>query len=665
MAVPSWARGNGSRLAAHERLLLSCRPGGPEALLAAAVPATFLSSRASERTREGIARFWRPVLVMYFTGWGATNPQLEWAVPFYEPRAGSTRPVVLFRVPTRAEAAESEQDLESLLVGDPGPHRFGYVLSSEPSAAEGLGFERHHPATAKLKQDVADFGEIATIGDLFDLPDPSIIVQQAKGKGELCTAQQPGAVRVVRGADLHRDGTIRVADGQATYAVVATEKQLKAGDILLRAHGWSTDSQIPVVEVTEADLPLASSGTVIVLRPKGGLGLDEQDLAAAAYYLRSPTARRLINAERSNRLSLARSELQRVRVPKADESLNAALADLNDAVREFDHWRMEAQDALENAFTEESVRAMRAHLVNKGRLLRLRHEAAALIDDSSFVVRTRYPYPVAFRWRRAEAALSADHAADAFDEVLGAVEVLLCFLALVSLALAYERGIGLEARKIFTEGLRKKGGPTFGTWRLVLEKIGESPDIGALPDSHPLRDLWRAVADPGFQDRARYLLDLRNADAHLIGPDSTELPHVVDRAVQSLQDLLNSVSFLADLTLAEVTRTGWDSLTKTGEVTYRELVGDHPVVRTRRIPYPSPEVERGSLYLLDGEQRLYLLRPYLTGRICAACRTWATFHVGDAKGSPVTLKSMGCVHTAEDTTLRDTLKRVGLLPADK
>ncbi|OHV61343.1 hypothetical protein BCD48_40015 [Pseudofrankia sp. BMG5.36] len=78
LAVPSWVRGKGARLAAHERLLLSCRPGGPAALLAAAVPATFLSSRVSERTRDRIARLWRPVLVAYFTGWDPTSPHLEW-----------------------------------------------------------------------------------------------------------------------------------------------------------------------------------------------------------------------------------------------------------------------------------------------------------------------------------------------------------------------------------------------------------------------------------------------------------------------------------------------------------------------------------------------------------------------------------------------------------
>ncbi|OHV61347.1 hypothetical protein [Pseudofrankia sp. BMG5.36] len=199
----------------------------------------------------------------------------------------------------------------------------------------------------------------------------------------------------------------------------------------------------------------------------------------------------------------------------------------------------------------------------------------------------------------------------------------------------------------------------------MLVKIGGSADIGTLPDSHPLHDLRRAVADPGFQDRTKYLLDLRNDNSHLVGPDPTELPHVRDRAAQSLQDLLTSVSFLADLTLAEVTRTDWDSLTKQGQVTYRELVGDHPVVRTQRIPYPSPEVEPGSLYLLDGEQRLHLLRPYLTGRICADCRTWSTFHIGGAKGGTVTLKSMGCGHTADDATLRSAFQQVGLLPAGK
>ena len=485
LVAPAWVRAKGSRLSAYEKLLLDCQPGGPGALMAVLVPATFLTSRFSERTREGVARFRRPVLALYSTDpVPGVHPGFEYAAVFYRPRAGSTHPLVLFRVPPRV------------------------------------------------------------------------------------------------------------------------------------------------------------------------------DLAIVTHYLRSPAARSLVNAERSSPVRLMRSELSRVRVPKPDGSLRKALTSLDEAAIQFARWQSEAADVLQEAFAGTPVRTIRARIIERGRTLRLRREAAGRLDDPSSIARTQYPYPIASRWRRADTAVSTEKSVEALREVLETAEVLLCYLALVSLALARPNGIGLGLRKSLRAKV-KQGGPTFGTRRTALSQVGASQAVGALPDNHPLHDIWRAVADPDFQGRAKELNELRNSFSHLGGPDITELPEAVDRATEALKDLLRSVSFLADLRLAHVTATRWDSLAKKGKIGCRELVGDHPVVPTQSLQYDSPDVECDSLYLIDGEERLHLPRPYLTTYVCRTCRTWSTFHIARGDGSSFSLKDLEGGHTVT----ADALKAEGLREA--
>lgn len=53
-------------------------------------------------------------------------------------------------------------------------------------------------------------------------------------------------------------------------------------------------------------------------------------------------------------------------------------------------------------------------------------EAATLLDDLGHTVRTRFPLPVAYRWRETEARMSAGDQQAAYSTVLETAEVLLC-----------------------------------------------------------------------------------------------------------------------------------------------------------------------------------------------------------------------------------------------
>jgi hypothetical protein len=125
--------------------------------------------------------------------------------------------------------------------------------------------------------------------------------------------------------------------------------------------------------------------------------------------------------------------------------------------------------------------------------------------------------------------------------------------------------------------------------------------------------------------------------------------------------LFQAASFLLDLPLIHVTAVGWDSLQKLATVSYRELMGDHPVVPTSNITYDEPGIEVGSMYMIDGQRKLHLLRPFLTGRICPKCRNWSTFHTEGTSKGEVSYKSLEHGHPIKDTALDGSLSLVGLI----
>ena len=399
---------------------------------------------------------------------------------------------------------------------------------------------------------------------------------------------------------------------------------------------------------------------VITLRPKKPLTNPERVLILG--FLRSRLASDLTEAAVDGGIHLTWTGLRELHIPQPDEAVITALDDLARAASLFEKWRSEAQTLLDSAFTDESAAGTRARIVGDGRNIRLRSDAAALLDDAGYTFRTRLPYPLAYRWREVEAAVSARSFKAAYEAILAAAEVLLCYAATVGLAVAFETEVRLGAVKMIHDKLQEAAsGLGIGDWTTVLTQIRDGKAARRAPDGNPIIELRALLADSGTVDAVRRLTERRNDESHLRRADLLDLPAAVDISLADLTTLYQAASFLSDLPLIHVTAVHWDSFQKIATVSYRELIGDHPVVPTRTITYDQPGIEVESLYIIDGQRMLYLLRPFVIGTACPKCRNWSTFHIDGIANRKVSFKSLEHGHPMEDPTLDYALKHVGLL----
>ena len=644
----------------HEIAILNCAPDGPDSLLAVLTPAGMWTSPSSRAVREELGNRWKPVLLIYVAGaLPGVHPSMLLAAAFLRAREAQDCLLRIFRVPPRLDDGAIARDFRRLLRQGGGSTQFGYVLRELPQPGDNLSFERHDPGLAARRAELAVMGSSTTIAELFEFAPYGIHSAQAR---KLLQETPPqGASRVITGRDLQRDGVIAAPDEDATRWVSVSEGlQLRAGDILLQRVFVPNDRYgLRAVEVTEEDLPAVANDTVITLRPRRPLSAPERILILG--FLRSPLARQLAVAA-GGEVHLSRDVLKEVHVPQPDEALSTALDDLARSAALFAGWRAEAHALLESVFADDSAAGTRARIVGTGRKVRMRSEAAALLDDAGYTFRTTFPYPVAYRWREVEAYVSARSFKSAYEAILAAAEILLCYAANAGLAIARESGIELGAMTMIRNRLKPGAhGLGFGDWITVLKEIREGKAARNVSGDSPIADLGSFLADSGVGAALKRLSDRCNDESHLRRTELMDLPAAVDAALADLSTLYQAADILSDLPLIHVTDFHWDSFRKRATMSYRELIGDHPVVPTRTITYDQPDIEVGSTYILDGQRRLWLLRPFLAGLMCPKCRTWSTFHIDEMGDGKVVYKSLENGHTIEDVTLDETLAHVGLI----
>jgi hypothetical protein len=361
---------------------------------------------------------------------------------------------------------------------------------------------------------------------------------------------------------------------------------------------------------------------------------------------------------------LTASTLAALPVPIPDHDMQAAMAAVHYALTRAEEWRLEAASLLDSVFDDPTAAASRVRILTESRMLRSRIEAADALDDFGHRVRTLYPHPIALRWRRIEAgAVSNDGPTDSqYRDVLHAAEVVLAYLANVSLALARECGQDVGALTTIRENLVRGRGPGLGDWVAVLDEIA-GRRFRMVDELIGLGDLREFIQKDGVREVIRALRDRRNDESHVRGVDALDLPSATAQAQSELTTLLVAADFVVDLPMVLAEADEWDELSGQGKVIYRQLSGDHPVVPVQSMA-SGRRVERHSLYLIDGERRLHLLRPFLIAMQCPICRNPSTFHIDRVTSAGPEIKSLEDGHTTTRRDLQNSLVRAGLLEPD-
>ncbi|NEE23027.1 hypothetical protein G3M58_93330 [Streptomyces sp. SID7499] len=638
------------------------QPPSDSAILGLLLPASLVTSRRHQSLRAAMTRKWQPASVVYSTGAFPELHASEQLVLLYL-RARSAQPRVhAFRVPRTGDWRGIEQELTQLLALQAGSTTHGYVMSPPWTATVNWRFD---PAAAATPQPV-DRGSDApttvgrmsrTFGDLFERVNTA-----RKDAFPHLSADAPGAVRLLRFRDFSGTGTLVPAEEtDAVWAAVPPERQLQAGDIVMQSVLHQSTTRGPAVAVIDQeDLPAALEGSMnLAFRLKQPV--EEHYLRLLAAYLNSPVLQGYAVGATIRRIRW--KNLENLPLPTPDEAVANALDDLNTVRQRTLSWHSEANALRQSTFTGRDHEAARQRIITEGRVLRLRVEAAAQLDDSGYIYRTTLPYPIAMRWRNVEAKASIDSApGPAYQAALDTAEILFCYCALVAAALTYQEGVTIPRMAAIRSRLSSGGtAPGFGDWVAVLQELPSAIKHLGVPTNHPVTEFASFGVDQNVVDARVRLYALRNDESHIRRADELDLPGVLQTALADLRFLLERALFLADLPLVDVTSVRWDSLRKHASVEYHRLMGDHPIVPISTSEQHHPGLEVGSLYVIDSERRFHLLRPFLMRQLCPRCRAWLTFHIDRLEKQKVVLKSLEHGHLLKDSSTRGALQHVGLL----
>lgn len=635
----------------QEEILLGCSAPDSDAKLFVLLPASALRNERSRPFRAALMAEWGVTDVIVMQGVIAgIHSAFECVLLGLRPAAHADQTTRFFNAghPKDTDASKVIADFARLQRMKGGQTELGYVFRGGIEEGESLDYSLRDPKLDAKRNDLAHFGRTVALEDLFE------VRRTVQRDTVTFSSHSEGAARVVSGRDIVR-GALADESGEAQWAAADPRHLLRPGDFLTPAITRGSDrGGFKVVAHAADDGPTIAGPNVLVLRPRDSVPTEIIDFAVA--YLRSPVARRLHFG--ANRNVVLGRDFDQLAVPVPDDEILTALRNLRDAQRNFLEWADEAAAVIDSIFEYPSVREARPRIIEAGRRVRWRSREARSLDDPDFAVRRAFPYPIAHRWRVMEAALSgASTPGVGYASILDAAETLLAFLAQVTFVLAQTANIEVKAKQAIRSKLRGGSGPSMGDWASVLQEttakhFGEAQ--GALVEISGMFRLQEVEAA-----RVR-LSGRRNDEAHNRRVEAVDMKAETEAALADLRTLTKAADFLVDMPLRHVTDTSWDSFARRATVTFREMVGDHWVVKSQTTLVPTNEIESNSLYVVDPEGHWHLLRPYLVVRDCPQCRTLSTFHVDAVKSGEVRLKSLENGHTILDSRDLETLASVGI-----
>lgn len=564
-----------------------------------------------------------------------------------------------FKCPSLSDIEEQDivADFKRLLRQGGGTTEFGYVLRDPPPLDAPLSYDLHHPDLAERRDEMVHFGELRRLDKLVDIhrglmPD---------SKEDLPRGSSTRGVPFIEPRDIRLDGTLVPQDTRYRIEVPPKDR-LESGDICLR--GIVTHSErMAVVEVTEDMLPLAAASGVLILRPKPRMTDEDRELLLA--YLRSKRALELLRVQIVGP-QIPVTVLRTLPVPVPDEALSLAINGLNKADLQFSRWQAELADERDSLFdlfdTFPSPAEARDYLLKIGRVARQRVRAATRVTSLPYRIQTQYPHPIAYRWRVTQ---MNEPSLESYVQALECAEASLCYLAAVAIVVSHN----VEGGRIgYLEEMKDRisaGGPgtNMGDWIAILREVRDSRRFRRIPEFVPFAEVLRFLEQENVDRAVQHLKDRRDDQSHGRGPKGTAVETALKAVVAQLEILLRAIDFTADYPLRYIERTRYDSLERVTHYAYRDLMGDHPLALLEETCSPSREIEVDSLYLVDRNENLHLLRPFLTRHHCQVCERPAVFHLDEYEkdGDVCVLKSLEQGHTIKDGTMAGVFRRSNLL----
>lgn len=581
-------------------------------------------------------------------------------------KGGVKSPLRFFSIPEKKfETKDVLEDLKHLLAMNGGKTSFGFIHREVIIPGEKLIYETHHPDLIKKSKDMAAYGNIITLGDLTQVFSGINISQNSQSL--LPVDNSTEGILVIEGRNILRNGEIsfEAARYQIAKADMPAGKLLQAGDYCIRAHYSFSNSgenfNFIISEIRDGSVPLAVSNTVIVIRPKEDLSKEQREFLFA--YLKSDIASELLRSKSGPGLaSINIKDLSGLPLPQPDGNLLFAIKSLNESANQFDVWKKEVEEARNSLFANSLFEDARLGFLAAGRLARQRQEAGVMVENFAFRIHTQFPHPVAYRWRLVE---TSEPVLEGYTQVLECAEITIGYLAIMAILLA--RSVGIEVAQVSQVAMKLasdiKQGITFGEWAGVLREVN-SKKFRKISGVIPFYEVLSTFSDSAVDVAVKRLEEKRNDLAHKRGPKGSKAIHDAYLSAKiDLEKLLASVDFLSEYRLRYIENTRKDSLKKNTNYDYRDLQGDHPLVPIQNAITTQDDIEAGSLYLVDRQGSLHLLRPYLTRRECPECGNWSIFCLDtyDKKTNSVNLVSMEHGHFITDTELAEVFRIVGLL----
>lgn len=631
------------------------------------VPNNFATSRISSRWRRDFFPAHSTVVIEHShadvptsLGMVNINPAIRFTTIIFQRDAG---PIRFFKISEAAVAEGPEKiakDLGQLLRQPAGKTRYGYVYQGALDEGYPCSYDYYSEETEKLRQEVAVLGEKVRLGDVADvLRGFTPVSSRQTDAGEI------GFLSIC-GRDITPDGRVELAEVRSEARSAVVRNYLQDGDFCVR-QTTSVNGRL-AMGIFEGDgRQITAAPSVIIVRPHPMLTPAQRQVLLS--YLRSPMGYRLAGAKQSfphlqGAVRVDSRILADFPVPIADPELSSSIEQLNAARSAFGVW-IEEIDRESNSIIEEATAAgSRKRLLSAGRLARQRHRAGEQVEELDYRIRTQFPHPLAYAWRKLQVAGNDRY--HRLDAVLKAAENHTCFLALVAILIS--RSVGQPIKYVDEIAKRlseRKSGTNFGDWLAILQELNNGKAFRSHKSAMPFAEIAELHADSAWPEAIGKLKVWRDDVSH--GRISTTSVQValLAGAEAALEQVYRSTEFLTDYRLMFITETRFNSIHKTNRFQYSDLTGDNSLAQRREGQSERADLESQSLYLMDRQGQLHLFRPLLHYLECPECHLMSTFHLDtyDAADSRdvVGLKSFE-TNSVRKESIAEDFRHVGLLP---